>query len=127
MASKADFYVGRGPGAEWLGSLEWDGMPVGIIIEIREATDEQVYRDAVMRFLNRRPDAHFPETGWPWKWDTSLATNYAYAFDKGRVFASCFGSSWWKADAEEPDHKTLTAKAARFPYMGGHRIEAEGE
>lgn len=121
MASKADFYVGRGVESEWLGSIEWDGMPVGIPEKIRTASGEDEYREAVSEFLKYRPDSHLPEQGWPWKWDTSLSTNYSYAFDGDRVFACCFGSSWWKAEAPEPEHTTLTSKAARFPYMGDMR------
>lgn len=118
MGSKADFYVGRGDGAEWLGSIEWDGMPVGIPEAIRTAGTEQDFRDAVHVFLGRRPDAHLPDKGWPWKWDKSLSTNYSYAFDGGSIHACCFGSSWWGAHKPEPDHTTLTSKAATFPYMG---------
>lgn len=25
MGTRADFYIGRGPDAEWLGSVAWDG------------------------------------------------------------------------------------------------------
>ena len=30
MGTRADFYVGRGESAEWLGSVAWDGNPRGI-------------------------------------------------------------------------------------------------
>jgi hypothetical protein len=29
MGTRADFYVGRGETAEWLGSIAWDGNPGG--------------------------------------------------------------------------------------------------
>lgn len=121
MAAKADFYMGRGGDAEWLGSIEWDGMPEGIPELIRTAVEGEVYRREVKRFLAARPDCHMPEQGWPWKWNSSRSTNYSYAFEKDRVYACCFGSSWWKAVDPEPDHTTLTSKAAYFPYMGHMR------
>ncbi len=30
MGTRADFYIGRGPTAEWIGSLPLDGYPEGI-------------------------------------------------------------------------------------------------
>lgn len=117
MGTKADFYAGRGPEAAWLGSISWDGMPVGIPTEILAATVEEEYREHVSVFLGKRGDAVTPDQGWPWKWDNSQGTNYTYAFDKGTVFASCYGSSWWVASLPEPEHTTLKRKAARLPDM----------
>lgn len=119
MSTKADFYLGRGPSARWIGSLEWDGMPSAIPLSIRQATKEGEYLLGVGSLLENRPDAQHPDQGWPWSHTSSLSTPYSYAFDSGVVYASCYGSSWWEAKAEEPDHTTLTAKAASFPLRGG--------
>jgi len=121
MASKADFYVGRGPRAEWLGSVGWDGKPVAIPASLRGADDEETYRTEVAKLLKDREDAVTPDQGWPWQWDDSSGTNYAYALDKGCVKASCYGSSWWDAVKPEPDHTTLRRKVARFPDMAMRR------
>jgi hypothetical protein len=32
MGTRADFYIGRGTEAEWLGSVAWDGYPGGVIV-----------------------------------------------------------------------------------------------
>ncbi len=117
MGSKADFYIGRGKKAEWLGSIAWDGMPAMLPRDIIDATTEDAYRRAVLGFLNMRGDRVLPEDGWPWEWDSSSKTKYAYALDEGKVYACCFGSSWWIAADAEPDHTTLTFKAAKFPKM----------
>lgn len=117
MANKADFYVGRGPTAEWIGSISWDGYRDGIPQAIREAETEEAYRKAVSVFLKGRADAVTPEKGWPWPWDDSRGTNYAYSFKDGKVKGSCHGSSWWDARAAEPDHTTLKRGVARFPDM----------
>ena len=117
MANKADFYVGRGPTAEWVGSIAWDGYRDGIPGMIREAKTENEFREAVTVFLGGRADAVLPENGWPWPWDDSRATNYAYAFKDGKVCGSCHGSSWWDARKEEPEHTKLKRGVARFPDM----------
>lgn len=54
--------------------------------------------------------------GWPWPWEDSQTTDYAYAFDGGKVWASCFGGPWqiasdWKDDGDE------AVKVAVFPNM----------
>ena len=40
MGTRADFYIGRGATAEWIGSIAWDGYPDGIPAPILEATDD---------------------------------------------------------------------------------------
>jgi len=93
VGTRADFYVGRGPTAEWLGSIAWDGydIPESIAAE----TDESAYRAAVRAFLDEREDGTIPERdGWPWPWDTSVLTDYVYALFDGRVWYSCFDSPW---------------------------------
>ncbi len=121
MGSKADFYIGRGPEAEWLGSIGWDGLPAGLPSGLLATATEDAFRSEVAAMLLARPDGVPPEKGWPWTWDTSLGTSYSYAFDRERVWACCFGSSWWKAVLPEPEHTTLTRKAARFPDMSIYR------
>lgn len=128
MGSKADFYLGRGHDAVWMGSIGWDGLPEGIPSNIRFATTEQEYKDNVSQFLAVRGDGVTPEQGWPWTWANSSNTNYAYAFYKDEVWVSCWGSSWFRAQEDEPDHRTLTSKIAKFPDMSLHRkMQVEGD
>lgn len=92
MGTRADFYVGRGLEAEYLGSIAWDGYPYdrhpgGVPLLVTRAKSESKYREAVTAFLAGREDATKPAQGWPWPWENSSTTDYAYAFDKGRVFA----------------------------------------
>ena len=121
MGTKADFYVGRGTRSEWLGSIHWDAYPDGISGAILTAVTEAEFRQAVQSVFEMRPDVVRPSDGWPWKWDTSHGTNYTYAFDAGQVWICCFGSSWWEAHTEEPEHTTLKSKAAVFPCMTSYR------
>lgn len=114
MGSRADFYVGRGKNAEWLGSVAWDGYPGGINNDgcvndggpgtdhpIFDATTEAGYRKAVGEHLVTQDDTTWPEHGWPWPWENSNTTDYAYAFDGGKVYCSNFGSDWFEVDSQD--------------------------
>jgi hypothetical protein len=118
MGTRADFYVGRGKDAEWLGSIAWDGHPGSIEPLILRAAYESELRAAVEQFLGGRDDATFPKDGWPWPWKDSRTTDYAYALDDGKVWASCFGSAWFdpQSDAEHPGEKGV-----EFPDMSARK------
>ena len=117
MGTRADFYVGRGKDAEWLGSIAWDGYPGGLEApQLLAATGEPHFREEVASLLAKRDDGTVPGDGWPWPWKDSQTTDYAYAFDDGKVWASGFGRDWLAADGPEPDDGDLP-KTAIFPDM----------
>ena len=87
MGTRADFYIGK----EWLGSVGWDGYPEGISEYILSAQTRGEFKGEVMSFLLQRDDATFPKQGWPWPWNDSNTTDYAYVWD-GRLRVACFGS-----------------------------------
>src|SRR5690606_19926111 len=103
MGTRADFYVGRGSDAEWLGSIAWDGYPDGIDDMVKQATSDAAFRVAVEQFFAGRKDVTRPADGWPWPWDDSCTTDYAYAFDGENVWGSCFGGAWFDAREERPE------------------------
>lgn len=83
MGTRVDFYVGRGESAEWLGSYPFDGYPAGVFDEAPELfveppTMEVEWRTWVDRWLREQDRATLPEHGWPWPWNTSATTDYAY-------------------------------------------------
>ena len=117
MGTRADFYIGRGEKAEWLGSIAWDGYPRSIPKPILKAKTEEEFKMNVVRELAKRDDGTFPEMGWPWPWNDSQTTDYAYAFTEGKVWASCFGYEWFDPLKEEPDH--IEKKSTIFPDMSG--------
>lgn len=98
MGTRADFYVGIGTNAEWLGSVAFDGYEwdEDAKSRIASATTECEYRDAVTEVLSGRDDATFPNMGWPWPWTDSNTTDYVYAFHNGRV-------KTFRKNAEWPD------------------------
>lgn len=134
MGTRADFYIGRGEQAEWIGSIAGDGHADGSRTEKAfKATTESAFRAAVAK-LAEEDDFTRPEDGWPWPWKTSRTTDYAYAFEGDRVYTSCFGSMWisepkyteyaaackayWDADEPEGDEPEWPeTPAAVFPDM----------
>lgn len=120
MGTRADFYVGRGKTAEWIGSVAWDGYPGGFDRQgLMGATDEAGFRAAVAAELASREDATTVDQGWPWPWNDSHTTDYAYAFDNGAVHGSAFGSAWFDPNEDEPED--LDSHAAEFPDMSASK------
>lgn len=116
MGTRADFYVGRGNDAEWLGSIAYDGYPDGIPEDLLNATTEDEFRNSVAA-MSTWDDWTRPEDGWPWPWEDSRTTDYAYAFDldEKRVLASSFGGKWFHPASEEEDDDKKPE--AIFPNM----------
>lgn len=85
MGTRADFYIGEGEKAEWLGSVAWDGYEwaekKGCSL-MASVTKEQ-FREAVENIMTQREDASRPKDGWPWPWETSGTTDYVYWFKDG--------------------------------------------
>jgi len=130
MGTRADFYVGQGADAEWLGSIAWDGYPDGIFEGSPEMfttpllpTVEE-WRDWVAEYLSGRRDATLPERGWPWPWRDSGTTDYAYTLIDGEIHGSSYGGPWFKVDpAAEgwvPDEDPAAPRAT-FPDMSARK------
>jgi hypothetical protein len=104
MGTRADFYRETDEGLGWLASIGWGGYPETIKIVtnqdynyITDCKTEQAYFHFLKEFLANRDDVTFPDMGWPWPWDNSHLTDFAYVFsrDKGEVLISCFGRGWY--------------------------------
>lgn len=127
MGTRADFYVGRGKSAKWVGSIAFDGYPDGITPysektenwlgytqhlsdewptneHLFDSITEEQFLSRLKRFFQYRDDVTLPEEGWPWPWDDSNTTDYSYAFDEGKVWGTCFGRGWWQANKELKEH-----------------------
>lgn len=129
MGTRADFYIGRGKDAEWIGSIAMDGYPFrpGHPVELLNITDRAKYRRAVRKIINEVGHGTTPDQGWPWPWENSQTTDYAYAFDKGRdgkwrVYAACFGHGWvprGKFPSDESDARDAfwNRPKVEFPEM----------
>lgn len=151
MGTRADFYIGRGQDAEWIGSLAWDGDPQWVSADSPRsiggkqallAATEAEFRAGVAHMAETRDDFTTPDRGWPWPWDTSSTTDFAYAFesddqDCGRVYASSFGGPWFEVDLDkdnggEPvdeDGNPSSGPAPTFPDMSERqnvRLDSRG-
>lgn len=129
MGTRADFYDSKGPDAEWLGSIAWDGYPGGIDKAILAAKDGVSYQAACANFIKERDDGTTPDLGWPWPWKNSGTTDYAYAFNGGKVWISCFGSAWFEEGFEDWDEENECeieppGPPAQFPDMSGQKHSA---
>lgn len=95
MGTRADFYVGIGANAEWIGSTSYDGDPRGLGAGPLGASSETEFRAAVEEML-ADPDllTTRPEEGWPWPWRDSRTSDYAYAWDPERGAVASGGRAW---------------------------------
>ncbi len=136
MGTRADFYVGNGASAEWLGSIAWDGYPDAISDDVLKAKTECAFREAVEAFLAPRDDTTRPADGWPWPWNDSGTTDYAYALFDGGVKASSFGRNWYEpvlaAAIEDDDEREEYEEngigfAPEFPDMTSRKSVTLGK
>lgn len=94
MGVRADFYYkDENNKLVWLGSIAWDGDPKSIPSPIAESETIVVYREAVDTYLDMRPDSTRPAQGWPWPWDNSSGTDYAYIFQNRAVYCCKYGKN----------------------------------
>lgn len=136
----ADFYVGRGPAAEYLGSAAFMGSPsligtfngAGGLWSIFQSRDEEEFtvtdfREAVSDMVEH--------TSWPHVHDDSTGTEWAYAYDTGTVYVyhlgvemaqiRCNHRRWVRRDLVEtggnPDQQEFVPRrTARFPSFPAH-------
>jgi hypothetical protein len=123
MGTRADFYVGKGKDAEWLGSIAWDGYETAD--EIDSATTEEGYRSAVSSFLASRDDATLPEQGWPWPWNDSSITDCSYWFFEDKVWEEV-GKRYivrgtMPEDEEEQTELIAKGELIEFPDMSARK------
>lgn len=118
MGTRADFYIGTGPSAEWLGSIAWDGYIEGIPDSILQANGETAYREAVLDFISSREDGTKPEDGWPWPWDDSCTTDCCYALIGDKVQCGSWGTLYSSDELKLIDEgQDPPGTAGNFPNM----------
>ena len=124
MGTKADFYVGRGPTAKWVGSVKYDGYTW---VEkpkcaLMNAKTEKQFLAAVTK-LPKTEEYYFIEVknGWPWPWSDSGTTDYAYFFQDGKVYVSS-----WDAQCYPPVEYVDGSAQSWFPDMAPQRGRIRG-
>jgi len=97
----ADFYIGLGANAVWLGGVEGAGDPAAVATfdlfndhqgGSRDSYDESDFRAVVAEIIqshqalaDRDVDGWTDTDGWPWKHDDSSDTDYTYAWNNGCI------------------------------------------
>lgn len=119
MGTRADFYIGKGLAAEWIGSTAWDGYRDGIDEPILLAKTPDEFRAAVDVFLFSRDDATRPDQGWPWPWNDSATSDCSYWHFDGRTWDD-HGGSYAPCDAPEPE-STDGLERIEFPDMSARK------
>jgi hypothetical protein len=92
MGTNADFYIGFGNTAEWIGSKGFDSMPEALPLRLFNAKTEGAFRAAAMKLDSFMPASE----GWPWPWKNSKLTHYTYCFHDGRVMVGGEKDDGWK-------------------------------
>lgn len=107
MGTRADFYIGRGLEAEWIGSVAFDAYPGAEYIKAvcASVSGPDDFRASVQALEHRRDFTDPAKHGWPWPWKDSGTTDYAYAFAEGRVWVSGFGRPWYAFDEGAPSEE----------------------
>lgn len=129
MGTRADFYYeDTKKQLHWIGSIGWDGYARGVDFLYRSPKTIPEFKTRVAKFLSTREDATLPKQGWPWPWETSKTTDYAYIFRKGKVYVSNYGSNAIEVEnaimLEERANACRTASFAVNDYSK-HAIKAE--
>lgn len=86
MGTHADFYIRKLKSRKilWIGSIDSDGYPSGIRVNILRAKTPKKFKERLYRFIAENPsngckkDRGFP---WPWK-HIPLLTDYQYIYDE---------------------------------------------
>lgn len=94
VTEPADFFWGRGPNAQYLGSVLTAGAPEDIEVWERfQNLDDENYtaKDFVDEVRDLRHAEHDTPPAWPWPYATSSETPWAYVFDAGTVYVYRYG------------------------------------
>lgn len=86
--TRADFYVGIGLNAKYLGSVYSDGD--SIPASIKRARTPEKFEKAVAKLLKKENGS----TTWPWPWETSATTDFSYWLEDSKLYVVNFGRGY---------------------------------
>jgi hypothetical protein len=91
---RADFYVGMGPEAKWLGSVSRCGeiwqVPLSLLIQVNQT----MYEEAVAEYIDYCQGIQGNHVCmWPWDWADSRMTEYSYMYipQHEKIYMSILG------------------------------------
>lgn len=115
MGTRADFYVKDHDSITWIGSVAWDGYQWAedSSCDLMSAKTKDEFMAAINKDIAARDDFTSPEMGWPWPWDDSGTTDFAYLFSNDSVTSWNFGEEHGADDPKVadwmPDMSSLSA------------------
>lgn len=116
MGTRSDFYVKKEKQMEWIASKSFDGYPDGIDKHVLESKTEEEYRENLNFFFTGKDDVTLPEDGWPWPWNDSNTTNYAYIFENGKVMASYYGGILFDPLIKQEEDENEDQEGVKFDF-----------
>jgi hypothetical protein len=129
MGTRADYYAGTDPATMiYIGSTPMDGDPASVAdwgLATTYATHEAFETGVLDAILPHRGQTA-PE-GWPWPWNDSRTTDYAYCWDADThdVMVSCFGSPLLAlADILLGVAPAFDSEAEKIPFPDQSHIKA---
>jgi len=131
--TRADFYIGQGPDANWIGSINHDGYPENIPTDILICINPVLYEELVVEFIKTYEYGVIRSEGgkWCWPWGDSRLTDYSYIFEPSvnKVLASKYGKSLFDPVAIKQGEDLIYADAGlgppKFPMMVSGKREKE--
>lgn len=116
MGTRADFYANHNGAAEWLGSIAWDGYPSGLSDALLAAGSHDEYLVAVKQLFDERDDVTRPAQGWPWPWEDSWTSDYAYTWNDGKVIWTIGDHGWTDKEPETDEEYNSYRVPAPFEF-----------
>lgn len=109
MGTRADFYIFKEDHKlEWVGSVANDGYPDNEdLTSILKAVSLGDFLTHVEALLEQTPSATSPEDGWPWPWEDSGTTDYAYVFMDGATHFEVAPDVWVRSVSYKPEFPTM--------------------
>jgi hypothetical protein len=83
--TRADFYVGTGSNARYLGSVYVDGNKLPP--SVKRARTPERFEKAVAKLIKKTNGS----TTWPWAWETSATTDYSYWLENEKLYMTVLG------------------------------------
>lgn len=93
MSTRADFYIGRGRKAVWVGSIGHDAFPENMQPYFEGVRTEQAFRQALRKVFDGYGEIS-ADRGWPWPWKSSDTTGIAFCFHDRRVWTTHYSGRW---------------------------------
>ncbi len=124
--NRADFYIGRGIDAEYIGTVFGPRARPDVVDPHRRFVvtkhgakfSELMFRMSVRSLLMIQPDSPIPP--WPHDYPTSVFTHWVYAYEGGSVFLYRFGFLVGVVYCNGPSDREGRRKVATFPDMSAH-------